>query len=185
MMDATSAFLAGFTAPVIICLIIGVGLLIFEMFTPGFGVAGGLGLLLLVLAVALHARTLAGALMFIALILVILLIAFFIFVRLVSKGGLRRSSLVNSAELTRQEGFSSNEDMMQYMGRHGTAQTVLRPAGTADFDGVKLDVVTEGEFLPAGSRIVVQRVEGRRIVVRQEATPASSVYVEGQQGVPS
>ena len=48
------------------------------------------------------------------------------------------------------------------------ATTVLRPAGTADFEGVKLDVVTEGEFIEKGRPLEVIRVEGRRIVVRPE-----------------
>jgi membrane-bound ClpP family serine protease len=51
----------------------------------------------------------------------------------------------------------------------GVATTVLRPAGTADFEGVKLDVVTEGEFIDKGARLQVIRVEGRRIVVRSQA----------------
>ena len=44
--------------------------------------------------------------------------------------------------------------------------TVLRPAGMAEFDGVKLNVVSDGEYIPSGCRIVVDRVEGNRIVVR-------------------
>ena len=45
--------------------------------------------------------------------------------------------------------------------------TVLRPAGMADFDGVKLEVLAEGEFIEAGKPVRVVRVEGRKIVVRQ------------------
>ena len=46
--------------------------------------------------------------------------------------------------------------------------TVLRPAGMADFDGVKLNVVSDGEYIPAGTRVVVARVEGNRILVREK-----------------
>ena len=43
----------------------------------------------------------------------------------------------------------------------------LRPAGTAEFDGERLDVVSEGEYLEAGTRVQIVRTEGRRIVVRK------------------
>lgn len=179
-----NAFLLGFSWPVIICLAIGLGLLIFEMFTPGFGVAGGLGLVLLILAVVLHAKTWEGALMFVALILLVVTISFFVVVRFASKGAFAKSVLVNSSELTKEEGFSSNEDALQYIGLQGTAATVLRPAGTALIGGCKLDVVTEGEFLPEGSAVTVMRVEGRRIVVKLSTADAGEKYCENGQGVP-
>ena len=43
---------------------------------------------------------------------------------------------------------------------------MLRPAGIGDFDGVRLNVVTEGGFIEQGTRIEIVRVEGGRIVVR-------------------
>ena len=52
------------------------------------------------------------------------------------------------------------------MGRQGRTTSVLRPAGIADFDGVRLNVVTEGGFLEGGQMVEIIRVEGKRIVVR-------------------
>ena len=40
-------------------------------------------------------------------------------------------------------------------------------AGIAEFDGVKLNVVSDGDFVAQGKTIVVLRVEGNRIVVRE------------------
>jgi membrane-bound serine protease (ClpP class) len=42
----------------------------------------------------------------------------------------------------------------------------LRPAGIADFEGQRVDVVSDGEFIAAGDPITVIRVDGNRIVVR-------------------
>ena len=52
---------------------------------------------------------------------------------------------------------------------HGTrwVGTALRPAGIAEFDGVKLNVVSDGDFVAAQRPIRVERVEGNRIVVRE------------------
>jgi membrane-bound ClpP family serine protease len=53
------------------------------------------------------------------------------------------------------------------LGAVGTAATMLRPAGMAQFGDQYVDVVTEGGFIAAGARIQVVEVEGTRIVVRE------------------
>jgi len=53
------------------------------------------------------------------------------------------------------------------LGQMGVAETVLRPAGMAKFGEKYVDVVTDGGFISAGSRIQVIEVEGSRIVVKQ------------------
>ena len=50
-------------------------------------------------------------------------------------------------------------------GQTGTAITQLRPSGKADIDGKRFDVVTRGDFVPAGSKIRVASIKGTRIVV--------------------
>ena len=45
--------------------------------------------------------------------------------------------------------------------------TALRPAGIGEFDGVKLNVVSDGEFIAQGRRVRVQKVAGNRIVVME------------------
>ncbi|MBI1995669.1 MAG: hypothetical protein HYS66_04275 [Deltaproteobacteria bacterium] len=56
------------------------------------------------------------------------------------------------------------------MGKGGTAISPLRPAGIAEIDGERVDVVSDGEFLEPGVPIVVTRVDGNRIVVRRRRT---------------
>ncbi|MGL6096159.1 MAG: NfeD family protein, partial [Fimbriiglobus sp.] len=53
------------------------------------------------------------------------------------------------------------------LGAIGTAATVLRPAGSVRFGDQYVDVVTEGGYVPAGSRVQVVEVEGNRIVVKE------------------
>jgi membrane-bound serine protease (ClpP class) len=45
----------------------------------------------------------------------------------------------------------------------------LRPAGVADIDGSRVDVVSDGEFIETGAAIEVTRVDGNRVVVRQRS----------------
>jgi len=52
------------------------------------------------------------------------------------------------------------------VGARGRALSRLRPAGRAEVDGRRLDVVTEGSFIEAGAPIEVVKVKANRIVVR-------------------
>ncbi|MFN3265615.1 MAG: NfeD family protein [Deinococcales bacterium] len=51
-------------------------------------------------------------------------------------------------------------------GRYGSAVTDLRPSGVANIEGERVDVVSDGEFVKAGTMLEVIRVEGNRIVVK-------------------
>ena len=57
--------------------------------------------------------------------------------------------------------------LLFYVGKEGVVATRLSPVGTGDFDGVRLTVLSEGEFVEAGERVKVTRVEGNRIYVRR------------------
>ncbi|MEQ1895844.1 MAG: NfeD family protein [Vicinamibacterales bacterium] len=62
--------------------------------------------------------------------------------------------------------ISAPETDRRWLGRSGTAMSPLRPAGIAEIDGTRVDVVSDGAFLDAGTVIEVTRVDGNRIVVR-------------------
>lgn len=48
----------------------------------------------------------------------------------------------------------------------GEAITYLRPSGTAEFDGNPVDVITEGDFIEAGTKIRILRIEGSKVFVK-------------------
>ncbi len=56
------------------------------------------------------------------------------------------------------------------LGASGFATSYLRPSGVAAIAGRRVDVLTEGEFVPAGTPVRVTRVEGARVFVRPEVT---------------
>jgi membrane-bound serine protease (ClpP class) len=65
---------------------------------------------------------------------------------------------------------SAPESDRRWLGKTGTALSPLRPAGIADIDGTRVDVVSDGGFIDTGTRIDVTRVDGNRIVVRASAS---------------
>lgn len=167
-MNPVLGYLIGWELPALICLIVGIILLIVEMFTPGLGASGALGIAALIAAVILRADTLANALITLAIVLVIIGIAAFVFFRSFSKGKLSRSRIILQDSIHGESNELHQSSMQAYIGKVGTAVTTLRPAGKANFDGTKLDVVTGGEYIEQGSRVKVVDVEGLRIVVEEE-----------------
>lgn len=57
------------------------------------------------------------------------------------------------------------------VGKAGIAHTDLRPAGMADIENQRIDVVSEAGFITKGSPVKVIEVAGSRIVVRKVDLP--------------
>jgi membrane-bound ClpP family serine protease len=53
------------------------------------------------------------------------------------------------------------------LNKEGDALTDLHPAGTVTIDGKRHDVVSRGEYITKGSRIIVAHVDSNRIVVKR------------------
>jgi membrane-bound serine protease (ClpP class) len=80
--------------------------------------------------------------------------------------------LVLDSDMGAEDGYvSAPQSGGALVGRTGTALSPMRPAGIADIDGRRLDVVSDGEFIDAGSRIEVTSVNGNRIVIRRITPP--------------
>ena len=58
-------------------------------------------------------------------------------------------------------------EALELLGAIGTTTTALRPAGVVRFGDKFVDVVSDGGFIPSGSRVQVIAVEGTRIVVKE------------------
>ena len=154
--------------PLLVCFVVGIGLLVLEAFMPGFGLPGISGIVMEIVAIVLtwvnHGPVAALGLTIIVLSLIAIAISMSL--RSATRGRLSRSKIILKERESNEAGYRSAEDMQVFLGKEGETTTVCRPTGMAEFDGVKLNVVSEGEFLPAGTRVRIVRVEGSRIVVR-------------------
>lgn len=150
--------------PIIVCFVLGIGLLIMEALMPGFGIAGFSGIALEVVALVLTWQQ-HGTMATLGMLLIVLsVLAIAISTSLHS---LTKGSIVNSHTESTDAGYRSAEDMQVFLGREGTATTALRPTGLGEFDGVRLNVVSEGDFIENGTKIRVTQIEGSRIVVKK------------------
>ena len=148
----------------LILLIIGFCLVVVEMYIPGFGFPGIAGSICLIAGIALYARTDVVAWLVMTVIIVALLcVALSISIRSAAKGRLAKSKLVLNDVATE----VGENDLSYYVGKKGVTSTILRPAGMGEFEGVKLNILADGEFIPEGAQVIVTRVEGNRIFVRK------------------
>lgn len=154
--------------PILLCFFVGIGLLILEAFMPGFGLPGISGIVFEVIAMVLTWQQ-HGALATLGVLLVVLsvvAIAISTSLRSAASGKLSQSRIIHRETESNEAGYRSAEDMNVFMDKVGVTSTVLRPAGIADFEGVRVNVVSEGSYVPAGTQVRVIKVEGGRILVR-------------------
>ena len=152
----------------IILFVVGIGLIVVEMFEPGFGFFGAAGVVCLIVCIFVTAQTVMQGIILTAIFFVILVILLIIFLAMLSRGRMLKK-LVLQESTTAELGFSGTEDMQHLLGKSGVVMSTCRPAGNVDFDGVKLDVVSRGEFIEKGSTVEVIEVEGSRIVVKEKS----------------
>ena len=151
--------------PMALCVLLGMGLILVEVFLPGFGLPGISGIVLLTVGMIAMEPSPLQALVLVLIIVLMLGAAFSVAMHSFSKGRLSKSKLVLSESLDPKA--ENDDDLDYFVGKTGTTHTALRPAGIAEFDGVKLNVVSDGDFVAAQRPIRVERVEGNRIVVRE------------------
>ncbi len=160
----------------ILIFIIGLTLLLIEIFyVPGFGFVGVIGILMMIGSIffgllsdfpIITGDDISAAIIQLAFSTVLGIIVIIILSKFLPKTTVW-NRLILSQEEKIQEGFTSNPDLSFLMGKNGKAVTQLRPAGIALIENKRIDVVTEGEFIAANSEIFVLRVEGSKVIVRE------------------
>jgi membrane-bound serine protease (ClpP class) len=163
---------AGFSNGLVVVLaLVGILGIIFELHVvPGHGLPGILGGVALVAAVilAFGIPFMAVAIETVATALVVTVVIFALLVR-----AMPQNAWMRRITLTAFQGsdYVASRDFTDLRGQSGTAASYLRPAGVASIDGRRVDVLTEGGFIAAGTPIRVTRVEGARVFVEPATLP--------------
>lgn len=154
--------------PIIICVLVGVVLLLVEVFMPGFGIPGISGCALLGAGIIMTwiqfgAKVGLGVTV---VLLALLAILISVAMRSVAKGKLGKSEFVLNEDMSSEKDESS-EDMRSLIGEVGEVSTVLRPVGVAEFECGRLNVMTEGEYIERGAKVIITRVDGTTVFVKK------------------
>ncbi|NPV70475.1 MAG: nodulation protein NfeD [Firmicutes bacterium] len=147
--------------------LLGVLLLTVEAFMPGFGVFGFSGIASMILsiyfAIARSGQGIEMLLIAVAASALALLVA----VRFGLRRGIwRRLTLASTLSGTSARGPGEPGQVPESLaGKTGIALTHLRPAGVVEIDGMRVDVITRGEFIDRGQTVYVLEDSGGTVVV--------------------
>ncbi|MDW7614494.1 nodulation protein NfeD [Peribacillus simplex] len=146
--------------------IIGVILVLVEFFIPG-GIIGLLGFTAIVGSLFLASGDPVHMTISLLIAVTVSILVFILLVKVFGKQmKFFRKMILTDATKTEQ-GYVSNPNRVDLLGVEGKALTDLRPSGTALIKDERVDVVTEGSFISKGSSIMIVKVEGSRVVVRE------------------
>ena len=153
----------------------GVILLVLEVFViPGFGIAGVLGIVAILAGLVLSlvgagdtSEVIFKAAGRVVFSLLIALVASLVMLRFLPRLPFGRRLILETGLGAGHKHGSAPDSDLRWMAKKGRASSPLRPAGIAEIEGERVDVVSEGELIDAGEVIEVTRVDGNRIVVRR------------------
>jgi membrane-bound serine protease (ClpP class) len=165
----------------IIALFCGIVLIIVEIFVlPGFGVAGITGIALTVGALILvmlnnnffNFEFVPFTDIMIASFAILggisggILLLFFGGAKFSQSNAFKRISLSDTQDRT--QGYHSNFNPDNLVGRAGTAYTVLRPSGKIMIDQQIYDAFTRGDYIEKGENVIVVEMDGTTLRVKKQ-----------------
>ncbi|MGQ9644120.1 MAG: NfeD family protein [Ignavibacterium sp.] len=160
----------------ILMFIAGIILIAVEIFViPGFGLPGIAGIILVFASIFLsllggdpfiNFETISVAIIQLTIALIAALVLVFLLAKFLPRTS-AFSRLVLAESEKADQGFVSYPSETSLVGKTGKALTVLRPAGIAEIEGKKYDVIADNEYIEPGKLIKVIRVEGIKVVVSE------------------
>jgi membrane-bound ClpP family serine protease len=151
-------------------IILGLLLLVAEAVFPSGGILFGLSLAALVVGVAMtfHASsdpTVGLGTLLVVFIGVPILASYLLKIGPRTRWGQRLMLQAPSEDATVAQ-LPVNIELEHLRGRFGRAVSALRPSGVADFDGKRVDVLTEGGMVEPGEMVKCLEVRAGRVIVR-------------------
>jgi len=161
----------------IILFVLGIIFCAVEMCVPGFGVFGIVGTLMIIAGIIV--RIVCGGdlmmlLYMIIIALVLFVLMFFVFSKLITKSRLAKTPFFSVDPAVSEGKTEGTKDFSALVGAVGVAQTTLRPVGKAMFDNQTVDVVARDGFVQQGAEVECIEVEGTRVVVVEKDPSAQT-----------
>ena len=150
----------------LILLIAGFVLAGIEMVVPGFGAPGICGIICLVAGVFLTADSVEAGIFITVVVIVILGILMTVIMGFLSQKKFK-SPIVSDEDLKAGVPISSS-DLEYLIRKEGKASTDLKPAGKGNFEGIELDIFSEGPYIKKGTSIVISRINENRLMVKEK-----------------
>ena len=176
-------YLEGFAANwEIVLFIIGIGLIIAEVFViPGFGVAGIAGIAAVMISLSLAmlknidgfdftfvpTADIGAAFLMVSSVMVVgVLLLIFASKNLADSKAFKRLTL--STVQNKDQGYVISASLEKSLeGQEGVVVADLRPAGKIEINDEQYDAQSDGEFIKAGTKVIVRKQQGAYLIVNQ------------------
>lgn len=147
--------------------LLGISLLIVELYVPDFGVIGIVGFLAMALSIYLKTGDFTQL---VYLVLGSIAVAFIVIVYFLKSGkdlNISPGFVLNEA-MSNEKGYSSEKDYSFLVNTNGLVISDLRPVGRAKFGEDTYEVISTAEMISSGELVTVVRVQGAKVYVKRE-----------------
>lgn len=160
---------------VIVLAVLGVALVIAEVFFPSMGVLSIIAGVCLVSSVMLGFQEgdVTGILVLASAVVAVPAAVIFA-LRWLPRTALGKNLVLDTDAITSGKSGGQEPGLEALVGRRGRSTSPLRPAGIARIDGRRIDVVSRGEPIDANTPVIVVEVEANRVVVKADASPSAT-----------
>ena len=150
----------------IILFLVGIVLILLEIFIPG-GIVGAIGSIMLSSGIVLAAYKTSYGIFSLVIAIIVNSILLYVLIKYFGHRGVWKRLILNE-EQKKESGYVSHNKDKKLIGNKGVTLSKLRPSGIAVIDGLRYDVISQGEWIEENKEIRVIMVEGTRIVVQEE-----------------
>ena len=143
-------------------------LIVFEILIPSFGILSVCALACLVGGAWIffsygQAIGYVGLLVAVVLIPIVLVIIY----KLMQKTSLGKAIFLDGPDIEAGGGIPDSDELGGLLGKVGKVISDLRPVGSCDFDGKRVECVAEANFIEADTTVKVIKVESTQVTVRE------------------
>lgn len=166
---------------ILLMLIIGFLMLMFEVLTPSFGILSAIALACFAAAVyfGFTISGVVGVCLIVGLVVAVP-IYYFILFRYVAKTKFARKLFLKPAPAAAGEGTPAAQEYEGYVGMTGTSETQLRPSGAVRIDGRRVTALAESGLIEKGKAVKVLRVDGMSLIVTETQSASSDAAEKGK-----
>ena len=152
---------------IFIIFLLGVFMLIVEVYVPDFGIIGLFGIIAIGTSLYMHLNDFGDVVLTILAMIVVSAIGLIVPLRLGKELTIGKEFVLGTAS-EKEKGYSSQKDLSFLIGKSGITITALRPVGRGEFDGEYYEINSSEDMIQSETKIYVTKVEGSKIYVRKE-----------------
>ncbi len=148
---------------VLLLLIIGLFCIFIELLMPGFGIFGIIGIIFIILSWAITIFTFKLGIVIVLIEIIFISILLFLIIKKLKNMQIYGKFILSDVV---QQDKKEVGNMEELVGREGICRTDLRPFGSAEFNGVVLDVLSDDGYIKRNSLIKIVKFEDNKLYVR-------------------